>query len=128
MILLLGLWYDFIEKPVWFHINSMQVWLLLLFGYLEIRDSDRSRSSSIVHGCFSNPGLLIFHMKLSIVPSRSVKYCFGILIGIEFNLLIAFGIMVIFTVNTDYPWAQEIFSFSDIFLSLFLQYLEVLVI
>ena len=46
---------------------------------LKIRDGDISGSSFIVQDCFSDPGLLFFHMKLSIVLSRFVMNCVGIL-------------------------------------------------
>ena len=52
---------------------------------LEIRGGDTSGSSFIVQGCFSYPGFF-FHMKLSIVLSRSVKNCVGILMGIALSL------------------------------------------
>ena len=42
-------------------------------------------------------GFLFFHMKLTIVLSRSVKNCVGILMGIVLNLQITFGRIVIFT-------------------------------
>ena len=42
---------------------------------LDVRDGDASRSFFILQDCFSYPGLLFFHMNLSIVLSRSVKFC-----------------------------------------------------
>ena len=43
-----------------------------------------------------NLGFLVFHMKLIIVFSMSVKNCVGICMGIALNLYIAFGKMIIF--------------------------------
>ena len=44
-------------------------------------------------------GILFFHMKSSIVISRTVKYSVGVLMGIALNLQIAFGIMTILYVT-----------------------------
>ena len=52
---------------------------------LDVRDSDASGSSFIVQDSFDNPGFF-FHLKLSIVLSRSVKKCVGILMEIALNL------------------------------------------
>ena len=43
-------------------------------------------------------GFLFFHMKMSIVLSRSVKNCVGILMEIALNLSIAFGRIAIFII------------------------------
>ena len=54
---------------------------------LEVRESNTSRSSFIVQGCFSYPGIFgFFHMKLRIILSKSVKNCVVILMGIVLNL------------------------------------------
>ena len=42
-------------------------------------------------------GLLFFHIKLTIVLSRSVKNCTWVLMGIVLKLFIAFGNIAIFT-------------------------------
>ena len=47
--------------------------------------------------------LLVFHMKLRIALSMSVKNCVGMFMVIALNLQIGIGKMVIFTVNpTNY--------------------------
>ena len=51
----------------------------------DVRDSDAAGSSFIIQHCFCYP-VFFFHMKLSIVLSRSVKNCVGILMGIALNL------------------------------------------
>ena len=53
---------------------------------LEIRDSDISRSSFTIQDCSSYPVFLFSQMKLSIVLSKYVKNCVGILLGIALNL------------------------------------------
>ena len=57
---------------------------------LDVRDADASRSSFIVQDCFDYPVFCFcfcfFHMKMSIILSRSVKNCVEILKGIAFNL------------------------------------------
>ena len=42
--------------------------------------------------------VLFFHMKLSIIHSRSAKNCLGIFMGIALKMLNAFGKVAIFTV------------------------------
>ena len=69
----------FVPIPSCFYYSSFIV-------ELEVRECDASRCSFIFQGCFGYPGLLFFHMKLSIVLSRSVKNCVGILMGITLNL------------------------------------------
>jgi hypothetical protein len=66
--------------------------------YTEIRDGETSRRFFIAHNYFSHLIFicLFFHRKLKIVLSRYVKNCVGILMGIELNLYIAFGEMVVF--------------------------------
>ena len=73
------------------------MWFLFLFlvVHLKIKDDDTSRSSFIVQDSFSYPG---FGFVLSVVLSKSVRNCVGILMRIVLNLIIAFGRMAIFTV------------------------------
>ena len=55
----------------------------------EVRDSDAS-SSSFIQDYFSYSGFFVFHMRLKIVLSRSVKNCVGVCIECPFmrNVLI----------------------------------------
>ena len=53
---------------------------------LDVMDGVASRSSFTIQDCFGYPGFLFLHMKLIIVPSRSVKNCVEILMGIALNL------------------------------------------
>ena len=53
---------------------------------LKVRDGDASGSSFIVQGFLANLGLLLLHIKLSSVLSRSVKNCAGIFMRIALNL------------------------------------------
>ena len=82
---------------------------------LEVRDGDVPRRSFIVQSCFGYPGFMFFHIKLSIVLSRSVKNCVGILMGIALTLWITLGnIAIFYYVDSTYPRAWEIFPYSGI--------------
>ena len=52
----------------------------------EVRDCDASSDSFIVQDCFGYPGFLLFHVKLSVILTRSVKNFAGILMCIALNL------------------------------------------
>ena len=52
---------------------------------------------SVLRIVFDILGILVFHMKLRIALSMSLKNCVGILMAIALNLQIAFGRMAIFT-------------------------------
>ena len=69
------------STPSYFHYHSSIV-------ELEVSDGNASRGSFIVQDCFGYPVvcLFVFHMKLSIALSRSVKNRVRILMGITLNL------------------------------------------
>ena len=95
----------------------------------EVRDGGISRSSFIVQDFFfAILDFLFFHMKLSIVLSRSVKNFAGVLMDIALDLYIAFGKIAchFYYVNSTYPRAWEIFPFSDFLFDFFLQRFKVL--
>ena len=106
--------------------------ILICFQYcssiidLDVRDGDASGSPFIGQDCFGYPGFLFFHIKLSIVLSRSVNNCVGILLGTTLILYIQRGCHFYY-VDSTYPSAWKIFLFSAIFFSFFLQSLKVLV-
>jgi hypothetical protein len=68
---------------------NLSVFMATLCGFyyycsvilLGIRDDDTSRVSFILHECFSYPGILFLHMKLSIAISMSVNNCIGLFDG-----------------------------------------------
>ena len=65
---------------------------------LDVRHGDASGRSFIEQDCFGYPGFFVFHIKLSIVFSRSVKNCVEILMGIALSLQIVFSRIAIFIV------------------------------
>jgi hypothetical protein len=68
---------------------------------LVIKDSAISSNTCFLFRIvFAILGFLCFYKKLKIVLSRSVKVCFGILMGIALNLKVAFARITIFTVLT----------------------------
>ena len=94
MALHLGLWSNFINLPVSFYANTMDFYYYSSEVELKIRDVVSSWSSFFVYDCFCYSEfllLLLFHIKLSIVLSISVKFI-RISVG-----KIAFGKMEIFT-------------------------------
>ena len=68
----------FVPKPIFFHYCDSII-------ELEVRDGDASGSLFIVHD-WAILDFLFFHMKFSIVLSRSVNNCTGILKVIALNL------------------------------------------
>ena len=93
---------------------------------IDVRDGDAWRSSFIVQDYFGYPEVFFSHVKLSIVLSRPVKICDGILMGTALKLYIAFGKIAIF-IMLILPIQEEIFPFSGIFFSFFLQSLKALI-
>lgn len=100
VVLCLSLWFSSIDQCI--YVNTM-----LFFYYyssvvhLEIRNDDTSSNYFIIWDYFSYHFFFflcvcVFHMKLRIVFSISVKNYDGIWLGIALNLYIAFGRVVIF--------------------------------
>lgn len=103
--LCLGLRFDCIDQYICFHANIM---LFKKKSYCsviqhEAENVDTSSSSSVIHDYLSYPfllllflGFLSFHIKLKIGLLISMKNYVG-MIGIVFNLQVAFGMMGIFS-------------------------------
>ena len=90
----LGLWFDSLDKPVWFYDNTMLFLFLFVFDFfhhsstvvLEIRDGDNSGSSFIVQDCFVYPELSVFPYEFDYCSFKYVKNCVETLMGIALNL------------------------------------------
>jgi hypothetical protein len=92
-----GLQFYSIDLPVCHCTSSMQFYHNCSVIQLEIRNGDSTKVSFIAENsfCYSSP--LVFQMNLQIGLSNSMKNWFGILMGIELNLKIAFSKITIFT-------------------------------
>ena len=64
----------------------------------EVRQVDSSSSILLSQDCFGYSRFLYFHTNCEIICSSSVKNTIGSLIGIAFNLYIALGSILIFTI------------------------------
>lgn len=68
-------------------------------GQLGVRDGNSPEVLLFLRILFHIQGFSFFHMKLRIARFMPVKNCLGILMWLELDLNIAFGRMVISTVN-----------------------------